>query len=187
MDLGYLATGGPSELGARLPSAICGTAALIVVYFMVGARFGRLTGFIAAMMLGTCGLFVVEARMATADATMLLCIVGCMACAWQAWDAAGAAASDRTAGPSEQKRLPRTDYLPDHTGDRAILMLDHLPPPAQAFLWCHWPPPPHRTGRRHAGQRRASGLCAGPHDFSPCALAYDTEVTAPVVAVPTSA
>jgi 4-amino-4-deoxy-L-arabinose transferase-like glycosyltransferase len=122
MDLGYLATGGVSELGARLPSAVCGTLTLIVLYFMVGSRFGRLTGFVAAMMLGSCGLFLVEARMATADGTMLLCIVICMACAWRAFDAAPEAGGTR-ASP----RFPRADYLLDRTGDRGPLVLDHMP------------------------------------------------------------
>ena len=54
---------------------MCATLTLIVVYFMVGSRFGRLTGFVAAMMLASCVLFLVEGRMATADGTMLLFIV----------------------------------------------------------------------------------------------------------------
>jgi 4-amino-4-deoxy-L-arabinose transferase-like glycosyltransferase len=121
MDLGYVATGGVGELGARLPSAVCGTLTLIVVYFMVGSRFGRLTGFVAAMMLGSCALFVVEGRMATADGTMLLFIVICMACAWRAWDAAPAAGG---AGPM---RFPRADYLLDRNGEYGPLALDQMP------------------------------------------------------------
>ena len=102
MDLGYGATGNFGELGARLPSAICGILTLLVVYGMGGSRFGRLTGFVSAMMLGSCVLFLVESRLATADGTMLLFIVICMACAWQAWDAGGdrgaEAAGDGAAG-----------------------------------------------------------------------------------------
>jgi 4-amino-4-deoxy-L-arabinose transferase-like glycosyltransferase len=124
MHLGYLATGGWGELGARLPSAIAGILTLIVIYFMVGARFGRLTGIISAMMFGTCGLFIVESRMSTADGTMLFFITLCMACAWQAWDS-GAAASPSTDPPMH---MPRADYLLDRSGDRTPLLLDHLPP-----------------------------------------------------------
>ena len=120
MDLGYSVTGGVGELGARLPSAVCATLTLIVLYFMVGSRFGRLTGFVAAMMLASCALFVVEGRMATADGTMLLFIVICMACAWRAWDAAPSG----TKGPG---RFPRADYLLDRTGDRGPLVLDQMP------------------------------------------------------------
>ena len=39
MNASYALTGGPSELGARLPSALCGTLTLLVVYFAVGSRF----------------------------------------------------------------------------------------------------------------------------------------------------
>ena len=122
MDLGYLATGGPSEFGARLPSVICGTLTLIVLYFMVGSRFGRLTGSVAAMMLGTCTLFLVEGRMATADATMLLTLVICMACAWRAWDAA-----PLRGGLDSGAHLPRSDYLLDRTSESSPHMLDSVP------------------------------------------------------------
>jgi len=122
MDLGYTLTGGVGELGARLPSAVCATLTLIVVYFMVGSRFGRLTGFVAAMMLASCVLFLVEGRMATADGTMLLFIVICMACAWRAWDAVPGAA-----GLGVGARFPRADYLLDRTGDRGPLVLDQMP------------------------------------------------------------
>ena len=81
----YSVVGKGSELGARLPSAVCGTLTLIVVYLMTARRFGRVTGMLAAMILGTSSLFVIVNRMATADATMLLFIVVCMACAWRAW------------------------------------------------------------------------------------------------------
>jgi 4-amino-4-deoxy-L-arabinose transferase-like glycosyltransferase len=128
MNIGYLLTGGWGELGARLPSAICGIGTLIVVYFMTGARFGRFTGFFAAMMLGSCGLFLFESRMATADGTMLFCISLCMACAWQAWDAHGGG------GASQGARLPQADYLLDRSGGQSPLLLDHLPAPAASRM-----------------------------------------------------
>jgi 4-amino-4-deoxy-L-arabinose transferase-like glycosyltransferase len=124
MDAGYQISEtlrASPELGARLPSAVCGTLALIVIYFMTGSRFGRLTGFVAAMMAGSCTLYVVIARFATADGTMLLFITSCMALAWRAWDAV-----PRTAGTPEA-RMPRADYLLDRTSERSPLMLDHLP------------------------------------------------------------
>ncbi len=119
-----------SELGARLPSAVCGTLALIVIYFMAGSRFGRLTGFVGAMMAGSCALYVVESRMATADGTMLLFIVMCMAVAWRAWDA-----TPRVEG--DEGRMPRTDYLLDRTSERTPLMLDQMPETAarKVPLW----------------------------------------------------
>ncbi|HVX85369.1 MAG TPA: glycosyltransferase family 39 protein [Phycisphaerae bacterium] len=92
MDGTYAITGRFGELGARLPSAICSTLTILVLYFMVGARFGRLTGLLAAILMGSTSLFIVESRLATADATMLLFITICMACAWRAWDVAGSSA-----------------------------------------------------------------------------------------------
>ena len=106
MNASYALTGGPSELGARLPSALCGTLTLLVVYFAVGSRFGRVTGLIASLMLGSTALFIVESRLATADSTMLLFITICMACAWQAWDAA-------TPSSAIPRQLPRADNLND--------------------------------------------------------------------------
>ena len=123
MDLGYQITGALNlnpELGARLPSAISGTLTLLVIYFMVGMRFGRLTGFISAMMAGSSALFVVESRLATADGTMLFFITSCMALAWRAWDAA-------PKSPGDVSSLPRTDYLLDRVGKGSPMMLDHLP------------------------------------------------------------
>ena len=84
MNAVHQVTGTWSELTVRLPSAICGTFTLLVVYFMVGKRFGRMTALLAALMLGSCGTFVAESRLATADATMLFFVVVCMSCAWRA-------------------------------------------------------------------------------------------------------
>jgi 4-amino-4-deoxy-L-arabinose transferase-like glycosyltransferase len=133
MNLTYALTGSFGELGARLPSAICSTLTLLVVYLMVGARFGRVTGILAAIILGSSAVFVVESRLATADATMLLFITICMACAWQAWDAAGPALP-RTAHP------PRSDYLPDRSRGRPSaladtpLMIDQAAPAPRAKM-----------------------------------------------------
>lgn len=123
MDLGYAITGSFSELGARLPSATCGTLTLLIVYFMTGRRFGRVTGILASIMLGSSVLFVVESRLATADATMVLFIAICMAIAWRAWDGV---AGDGAPGTPAPARLPRADYLPDRTGQHTMLMLDQL-------------------------------------------------------------
>ncbi|MCL2645394.1 MAG: glycosyltransferase family 39 protein [Phycisphaerales bacterium] len=99
MTASYSLMGQANELAARLPSAICGTLTLIVVYLMAAARFGRVTGLLAALILGSCSLFVVESRMATADAAMLLFTVICMACMWQAWDTTGKKPEARSQKP----------------------------------------------------------------------------------------
>jgi 4-amino-4-deoxy-L-arabinose transferase-like glycosyltransferase len=113
MNVSYAAFGGPSDMAARIPSAIASMLTLIVIYFMVGSRFGRVTGLVAALIVGSCALFVAESRMATADATMILFIVSCMAIAWRAWDAGNPATA----------ALPRTDVV----GNGADL-LDHTAP-----------------------------------------------------------
>jgi len=79
---------GVNEFAARLPSVICGTLTLIVVYFMVGSRFGRVTGMLASLMLGSCGLFVAVSRLATADSTMIFFTTCALAVLWRAFDAA---------------------------------------------------------------------------------------------------
>ncbi len=95
MSAVHQVTGTWSELTVRLPSAICATLTLLVVYGMVGKRFGRVTALIAALLLGSCGTFIAEARLATADATMLLFMVICMACAWTAWETGGGDRDER--------------------------------------------------------------------------------------------
>lgn len=98
---------GENELGARLPSAIFSTLTLLVVYWIAGSRFGRVTGIVAAVMLGSCSLFIAESRLATADATMLFFTVLTLGCAWRAWDAAGTHQDAPTI-------LPRPKFLIDH-------------------------------------------------------------------------
>lgn len=77
---------GFNELGARMPSAVMGICTLVVVYFITGSRFGRLTGLLAALMLSATVLFVAESRLATADATMIFFTTLALGCAWRAWD-----------------------------------------------------------------------------------------------------
>lgn len=98
---------GQNELGARLPSAVFSTLTLLVVYWIAGSRFGRVTGIVAAVMLGSCSLFIAEARLATADATMIFFTVLTLGCAWRAWDAAGTHQDVPTI-------LPRPKFLIDH-------------------------------------------------------------------------
>ncbi|HUO10298.1 MAG TPA: glycosyltransferase family 39 protein [Phycisphaerae bacterium] len=120
MDASYSLIGSYNEFAARLPSAIAGTLTLLVVYLMVALRFGRFTALHASLILGTCTLFAIESRLATADATMIFFISICMACAWQAWD---------TADVPNVRTLyyPRFDYLPDRGPNDKNLVIDHLP------------------------------------------------------------
>ena len=121
MDASYWVFGQVNELSARMPSAIAGTLTLLVVYLMVALRFGTFTARYAALILGTCSVFVIESRLATADATQLFFISICMACAWQAWDTADSP-------DSRSRHLPRTDFLLDRrTEERSgPFVIDHL-------------------------------------------------------------
>ena len=85
MDISYTLFG-IHTLAARLPSALCAALTLLVVYGLAGRRFGRATGVLAALMLSVSALYFAEARLATADATMLLFTTVAMAGAWKAWD-----------------------------------------------------------------------------------------------------
>ncbi len=121
MDASYWIFGQANELSARIPSAIAGTLTLLVVYLMVALRFGTFTARYAALILGTCTVFVIESRLATADATQLFFIAVCMACAWQAWDTADTP-------DSRSRHLPRTDFLLDRKTEERTgpFVIDHL-------------------------------------------------------------
>lgn len=118
-----------SELIARLPSAICATLTLVVVYLMAGSRFGRVTGLVSALILGTCCVFLAEARLSTADATMLLFQVLAMACAWSAFER-GAPLAD-TFGPGYRRGLPKPPNIED---PYAALDFEAIKPPATGRL-----------------------------------------------------
>ncbi len=86
MDISYKIFG-VSTMAARLPSVIFGSLTLLLVYWMAGRRFGRLTGLLAAMMLAVSALFFAETRLATADSVMIFFTTLTMGCLWSAWDA----------------------------------------------------------------------------------------------------
>jgi 4-amino-4-deoxy-L-arabinose transferase-like glycosyltransferase len=78
-----MAIGGDNPFGARLVSAVAGAGTCLVVWGlgrrMLGARVGRL----AALILATTPLMVVESKLATTDATLTLWLVGGQACLWE--------------------------------------------------------------------------------------------------------
>jgi len=130
MSLSYRLVG-VNELGARLPSAVCGTLTLLAVYFIAGFRFGRVTGLVAALLLASCTLFIAESRLATADATMILFTTVALGCAWRAWEAPrpGLAADHRIVPKAQQlANVSREDIL-DHGS---------VPPERRPMAW--WTP-----------------------------------------------
>jgi 4-amino-4-deoxy-L-arabinose transferase-like glycosyltransferase len=61
----------------RLPSLIGAVAAVLLTAWVGVALFGPGAGAIAAMMMATCVILGVEARMAKTDAVQLACVLGC--------------------------------------------------------------------------------------------------------------
>jgi len=75
LDLSLAALGiklfGASELGARLFFALAAIAALMAVYWAGAVLLRRRAGLLAALVLGTSTLFVLEARQLTSDAPLV--------------------------------------------------------------------------------------------------------------------
>ncbi len=62
----------------RIPSLIGGIGAVLLTYWAALAFVSRRSAFLAALMMATCLLLNVEARLAKTDATLLLCCVAAM-------------------------------------------------------------------------------------------------------------
>jgi len=58
---------GPSELAARLPSALCALGGIILAYGLGKAFWGPAAGMLSALVLATCGGYVVMGRLLTLD------------------------------------------------------------------------------------------------------------------------
>ena len=85
MDMAYRIFG-VNGMAARLPSAVFAILTLLTTYWMAGERFGRITGLLSSLILGTAVLFVVESRLATADSVLIFFTTMAMLVAWRAWD-----------------------------------------------------------------------------------------------------
>ncbi|MDR3633569.1 MAG: glycosyltransferase family 39 protein [Isosphaeraceae bacterium] len=82
MRLG-VAVGGDNPYGARLVSAVAGAATCLLVWRLGTRIFGPRAGWLAALMLATAPIMVVESKLATTDATLALLLVGCQFCLWE--------------------------------------------------------------------------------------------------------
>jgi 4-amino-4-deoxy-L-arabinose transferase-like glycosyltransferase len=82
MRAGY-AIGGDNPFGARLVSALAGTATSLLVLALGRRMFGPRAGFLASLMLTTAPIMVVESKLATTDATLALFLVGAQFCLWE--------------------------------------------------------------------------------------------------------
>jgi hypothetical protein len=65
---------GAHELGARLPIALCGLAALMAVYWAGTQLLRPRAALLATLALGTMPLFVLEARQLASDAPLIACL-----------------------------------------------------------------------------------------------------------------
>jgi 4-amino-4-deoxy-L-arabinose transferase-like glycosyltransferase len=77
------ALGGDNPFGARLVSALAGTGTCLLVLAMGRRMLGPRAGFLAALMLTTAPIMVVESKLATTDATLALFLVGAQFCLWE--------------------------------------------------------------------------------------------------------
>jgi 4-amino-4-deoxy-L-arabinose transferase-like glycosyltransferase len=81
--LGGTAIGGDNPFGARLVSAFAGAASVIVTWFLGRRMFGPSIARWSAIALATAPIFVLESKMATTDATLLLALLGCQFGLWE--------------------------------------------------------------------------------------------------------
>src|SRR4051812_41509064 len=77
------ALGGVNPFGARLASAVAGAGTSLMVLAMGRRMFGPRTGLLAALMLTTAPIMVIESKLATTDATLALLLVGAQFCLWE--------------------------------------------------------------------------------------------------------
>lgn len=77
------AVGGDNPFGARLVSALAGTASVLMIWGlgrrMLGAQIGRL----AALVLATAPIMAIESKLATTDATLTCLLVGAQVALWK--------------------------------------------------------------------------------------------------------
>ena len=74
---------GENPAGARLPSALAGTAVCLLTWLFGRRMFGPRVGLISALMLAVAPIMVAESKLATTDATLLLWLTGCQLCLWE--------------------------------------------------------------------------------------------------------
>jgi 4-amino-4-deoxy-L-arabinose transferase-like glycosyltransferase len=77
------ALGGDNPFGARLISGLAGTGTCLVVWGLGRRLFGRPVGLLAALIAATAPIVVVDSKLATTDATLMLLIVACQFALWE--------------------------------------------------------------------------------------------------------
>jgi len=74
------AIAGNSPFGARLVSAVAGSATCVLIWAIGRRMWGPRAGFLAGLMLAVSPIMVAESKLATTDATLTLWLVGCQFC-----------------------------------------------------------------------------------------------------------
>lgn len=77
------AVGGDNPFGARLVSAFMGAGSCLLAWVLARRLLGPRVAFLAALMLTTAPLMVIESKLATTDATLGFLIVGCQFALWE--------------------------------------------------------------------------------------------------------
>lgn len=77
------AIGGDNPFGARLVSALMGTATVLTIWWWGRRVLSPRTGRLAALILATAPLMVAESKLATTDATLTFFVVGCQVALWE--------------------------------------------------------------------------------------------------------
>jgi 4-amino-4-deoxy-L-arabinose transferase-like glycosyltransferase len=73
---------GDNPFGVRLVSALAGSALCLGVWALARSAIGPHAGLVAALVMATAPLVFAESKLATTDATLALCLLGCQACLW---------------------------------------------------------------------------------------------------------
>jgi len=77
------ALGGDNPFGARLVSAVMGTATVLLCWGWARRVLGERAGRVAALVLATMPLMVAESKLSTTDATLAFFYVGCQLALWE--------------------------------------------------------------------------------------------------------
>jgi 4-amino-4-deoxy-L-arabinose transferase-like glycosyltransferase len=75
--------GGDNPFGARLVSAVAGAGTCLLVWGLGRRMLGPRAGRLAALILATAPIMVVESKLATTDATLTFFLVACQFCLWE--------------------------------------------------------------------------------------------------------
>ena len=77
------AIGGDNPFGARLVSSLAGAATCVLLWGFASRAFGRSIGRMAALILATAPIVVVNSKLATTDATLALFFIMCQIALWK--------------------------------------------------------------------------------------------------------